>query len=328
MYAQIMNKFGSSDVFEIAKIDKPIPKTGEVLIRVKGSSVNHIDIEIRSGAMPKLAPEFPAVLHGDVSGIIEELGPDVEEFDIGDSVFGYCGGVKGLGGALAEYMAVDSKLISKIPKGIDYLEAALYPLVALTAWEAIIEKGNVKENDKVLIQGDIEGIGHMAIQLAKWKGAKVFAIVNKEEMIVANLFGADVVIDNNVMTSKEYTEIYTENKGFDIVFDAIGGAHLEKIFETVKINGKIITTLALGNYNLSQIYRKSATLSPVFMETPLLEGINRQEQGNKMKQIAELIELGKLKVFKDKKQFGIRDINKAHEYMESRENNGKISIVF
>lgn len=126
-------------------VDLPIPEVipHHVLIRVLATSVNPVDYKIRSGIVPDIAPDFPAVLHGDVAGIIEKVGEGVNNFQPGDEVYGCAGGVKGMGGALAEYMLADAALIAKKPKSLNMRETAALPLVAITAWEGLIQRANI-----------------------------------------------------------------------------------------------------------------------------------------------------------------------------------------
>lgn len=327
MYAQVIEHFGCAKVFEAKTLEIPKPNSGEVLIKVKATSLNPIDIKVRSGVVPSISPKLPAILHGDVSGVVEEIGEGVDGIRVGDKVFGYIGGVKGTNGALSEYTIADARLLAIIPEGVTFGEAALYPLVSLTAWEAIMEKIRINTGDSILIHGGVGGVGHIAIQLAKMKGAKVYTTVSKDNRALANSFGADLAIDYSVMTPSEYKEIYTNDKGFDFVFDTIGGVHLEKSFEVVRSGGTIITTVARGNHNLSIVHRKALTLSAVFTCLPLLDDYGREKQGENMRRIAELIGQGKLKILRDKTQFTLEEISKAHQYMEDKRHRGKISII-
>lgn len=326
MYAQVIKRFGCPTVFEAAEVARPVPKEGEVLIMVKATSVNRLDLKIRAGMLPALTPEFPAILHGDVAGVVEEVGQGVTKFSVGDRVFGCAGGVKGMGGALAEYMLADERLIAEIPPGVDFDEAALYPLVAMTAWDAMIERMHIKEGDRVLIHGGTGGVGHLALQLAKWKKAQVFTTVKKENMPLAQSLGADIAIDYKAMRPKEYTEIYTENEGFDYIFDTVGGTHLDQSFEAIKHNGTIVTTVSRGTYDLSLMHRKGATLSTVFMIIPLLDGIGRDHFSEKLFKISQLMDKKQLKVLKDKEAFSLDAISSAHSYMEAKEHRGKILV--
>jgi len=181
MKAQIIKKFGDPSLFKLTDIPKPILKSGHVLIKVSATSVNPIDCKIRSGAVPSIAPEFPAILHGDVAGIITEIAPDIKEFQVGDEIFGYAGGVCHTGGALAEFMLADANCIAKKPMSLSMLEAAALPVVAITAWTALFEKAHLSKDKSILIHG---GVGHIAIQFAKWCGAKIYTTILKEEDIV------------------------------------------------------------------------------------------------------------------------------------------------
>ena len=176
-------------------------ETNDILIQVKATSLNPLDTKIRSGVFAKFPPEFPAVLHGDVAGIITEVGEGVTDFKVGDEVYGFAGGVKGTSGALAEYMAADARLLANKPKNLSFAEAAALPVVAITAWEALVKRANIGAGDEILIHGGAGGVGHVAIQLAKWLGAKVYTTVSSPEKAqIAEEFGADVVINYKEMS--------------------------------------------------------------------------------------------------------------------------------
>ncbi|GAP99989.1 alcohol dehydrogenase catalytic domain-containing protein [Leptolyngbya sp. NIES-2104] len=115
-----------------------------VLIRVKATSVNPVDCKIRQGAVPDISPEFPAILHGDVAGVVEAVGEGVQRFSVGDEVYGCAGGVRGMGGTLAEFMLADADLIAKKPRSLGMREAAALPLVAITAWEGLRDRTSIQ----------------------------------------------------------------------------------------------------------------------------------------------------------------------------------------
>src|SRR3989338_5376316 len=243
MKAQLIKKFGDPTVFELSEISKPDLKPGSVLIKVYATSVNQIDCKIRSGAVDAIAPDFPAILHGDVAGMIEAVSPEVTNFKVGDEVYGCVGGLKGSGGALAEFMLADAKLIAKKPKSLSMLEAAALPLVSITAWEALFEKAKLTNKNNILIHGGVGGVGHIAIQLAKWCGAKVYTTVLKQEdFSLAKSLGADEVINAKEENVEKYVTRLTGDRGFDIVFDTVGGQNLDKSFIAAGINGSVVTT--------------------------------------------------------------------------------------
>lgn len=163
MKGQLIKKFGDPSVFKLSEIAKPLLKTGHVLIKVCATSVNQIDCKIRSGIVSAIAPDFPAILHGDVAGIVEEVADDVKNFKTGEEIYGCAGGLKGSGGALAEFMLVDAKLIAKKPKSLSMLKSAALPLVSITAWEALFTKAKLKNQNKILIHGGVGGVGHVAV---------------------------------------------------------------------------------------------------------------------------------------------------------------------
>ena len=189
MQAQVITQFGDPSVFKLMNVDKPTLQPGHVLLKVFATAVNPIDCKIRSGAVSSVAPEFPAILHGDVAGVVEDVASDVTNFKKGDEVFGYAGGVRGLGGALAEFMLVDARLLAKKPQSLSMLEAAALPVVGITAWNALFMRANLEKNKSILIHGGVGGVGHVAVQLARWCGAKVYTTVffNKFPILMKNL---------------------------------------------------------------------------------------------------------------------------------------------
>src|SRR5262249_11114721 len=152
------------------------------------------------------------------------VSDDVKDFALGDEVYGCVGGLLQMGGALAEYVLADAKLIARKPKTLSFKEAAALPLVSLTVWEALVTYANLQKGQTVLIHGGTGGVGHVAIQLAKSLGAKVYATCSSQEkMNIAKQLGADVVINYKDKDVKSYVAEYTNNAGFDVVFDTVGG---------------------------------------------------------------------------------------------------------
>ncbi|MEF9948248.1 MAG: alcohol dehydrogenase catalytic domain-containing protein, partial [Comamonas sp.] len=165
MRALILDDYETAQ-FRSTQIDKPSAGPGEVLVRIKASGVNPIDYKIRTGQAPYAMPALPAVLGTDMAGVVEAVGEGVTEFKAGDEVFGLTGGVRGLQGSLAEFAVVDAKLLAPKPKNLSMREAAALPLVALTAWEGLVDRAKVQAGQKVLVQGGAGGVGHLVVQLA------------------------------------------------------------------------------------------------------------------------------------------------------------------
>ncbi len=328
MKAMVIRQFGGPEVFEIADIQKPEVKPGFVLIKVFASTINPIETKMRSGLVPAITPAFPAILNADFSGEIVAVGDNTSSWKIGDEVFGCAGGVGALQGALAEYILADANLIAKKPQNLDHATAALFPLVSITAWEALEEKVQIKAGDKILIHGAAGGVGHIALQLAKQRGAIVYGTVrNQKQAKIAKEFGADAVIYSEQESVEEYTEKYTEGKGFDIVFDPVGGNNLANSFKAVKLNGAVCTTNARVTLDLGLMHSKALSLHVVFMLIPMVHNIERERHSLILKNISSMIEKGQLRINRDERQFSFNEIGEAHQYLESRRATGKISLV-
>jgi NADPH2:quinone reductase len=327
MRAQVINQFGDPSVFQSADIAKPTLKPGHVIIKVNATSVNQVDTKIRSGAVAALAPAFPAVLNGDVAGVIEAVADDVHGFKIYDEVYGCAGGLKGSPGALAEYMLADSRLIAHKPKKLSMLDVAAIPLVGITAWEALFTKANLTADKTVLVHGGVGGVGHIAVQLAKWCGAKVITTVLKEEdFALVKSFGADEVINAKQESVEQYVERLTNGKGFDVIFDTVGGKNLDNSLQAAAINGHVVTTVSRSTHDLTPMHNKSLSLSVVFMLLPILNGQGRKEHGEILAKISQIVDDGKLKPLIDPNQFTIDQISAAHTLIESDKAQGKIVL--
>ncbi|MEO8402805.1 MAG: zinc-dependent alcohol dehydrogenase family protein [Gammaproteobacteria bacterium] len=327
MKAHIITQFGDPSVFKIANISKPELKPGHVILQVKATSVNQIDCKIRSGAVPDIAPNFPAVLHGDVAGIVVAVSSDVLHFKIGDEVYACGGGVKGTSGALAELMLVDAHLIAKKPKKISMSEAAALPLVSITAWEGLFLKARLQAGQTILIHGGVGGVGHIAVQLARAVKAKVFATVtSKEDFSLAKKFGALDVINAKDETVDSYVQRLTHGKGFDIIFDTVGGTNLDRSFAAAAIDGTVVTTAARSTHDLTPLHNKGLNLDVVFMLNPLLKNLNRAKQGFILKDLAALVDEGAVRPWVDSHSFVFDQISEAHALLESGQARGKVVL--
>ncbi|MGD9566703.1 MAG: zinc-binding dehydrogenase, partial [Sedimentibacter sp.] len=248
MKAMVINKFGGPEVFELTDIPTPEVKSGYALVKVVASSLNPFEIKLRSGLLPEFVPPFPAILNSDVSGIVVKIGENVELLRPGDEVYGFIGGMVNESGALAEYALVDEELLCIKPRNIDFKTAALFPLVGITAYRAIMENSHIKPGDKVLIHGAAGGVGHIAVQFAKMLKAEVYATVsNDEKAEIAENLGADYVLNYINTNVEEYVNKYTDGKGFDVIFDTFGGRNLIISFKAAKVGGLVVTTYSRVN---------------------------------------------------------------------------------
>lgn len=326
MQAQIISQFGSP-AFETA--DMPIPQVlpNHVLIRVAATSVNPVDYKIRQGAVADIAPDFPAVLHGDVAGVVEAVGEGVTTFQPGDKVYGCAGGVKGLGGALAEYMLADANLVAHKPKSLTMVEAAALPLVSITAWEGLIDRAQVQSEQRVLVYGATGGVGHMGVQLAKWAGATVYALVSSEEKaVIARKLGADFTINYRQQPVEEFVAEHTNGQGFDIVFDTVGNDNLQNAFKAAKLNGTVVSTVSLSQQDLTLLHGKGLTLHLVYMLIPLLHGVGRVRHGEILSQLAQLVDAGNVRPLLDSQLFHFFEVAEAHQRAESGQVIGKVVL--
>lgn len=328
MKAQIIRTFGDPSVFTSVDLPKPQLKPGHVLIKVYATSVNPIDCKVRSGAVSQLAPEFPAVLHGDVSGVVESVGAGVIDFKAGDEVYGCAGGFRGMGGALAEFMLVDAKLIAKKPKSLSMQEAAALPLVSITAWMCLFEKAQLAKGMNILIHGGVGGVGHIAVQLAKWCGAHVYTTIRKnEDVSIAKSLGADEVINVQEENVAHYTQRLTDGRGFEIIFDTVGGANLNNSFAAAAYNGAIVTIAARSTNDLTSMHMKGLTLHCTLMLLPLLNNQHREHHGEILEKIAKIVDEGKLKPQVDAHHYTLAEVAEAHALFESGKADGKIVIT-
>ena len=327
MKAMVIEQFGEPDVFRETTLPRPALMPGHVLIEVAASSVNAVDLLIRRMGPPFLASPFPAVLHSDVAGVVVDVAPDVKHFQPGDEVYGCAGGLSQLGGALADYMVADAALIAHKPRRLTMEEAAAMPLVTITAWEALKERCSPSPGHRVLIHGGAGGVGHMALQLAKHAGAEVFTTVSTpEKAAIARQLGATTTIDYHNTSVEEYLSEYTDGKGFDLVFDTIGNENLERSFAATKLNGDIVTTVALGQYDMTQAHLRGLSLHVVFMLIPLLHNIHRHHHGRVLSMAAKLVDEGKLHPLLDPHRFRFTEVADAHRLMESGQHIGKIVL--
>ena len=218
-------------------------------------------------------------------------------------------------GTLAEYIAVDPSLLAHKPKSLSMREAAVLPLITITAWEGLIDHAKVHAGQRVLIHAGAGGVGHIAVQLAKANGAEVFATVSQDKQHIVESFGA-IPIDYRACSPEQYIEKFTGGEGFDIVYDTVGGATIDASFLAVKrYTGHVISCLGWSTHSLAPLSFRSATYSGVFTLSPLLNGIGRANHGAILRQAAELADAGKLRPLLNEQHFLASqsgDIEAAH----------------
>jgi NADPH2:quinone reductase len=238
--------------FEESTLVHSPPGVKHVAVRICASGVNPLDTKIRAGRAEHAKQPLPAVLGVDMAGIVEEVGPGISAFKTGDQVYGMVGGVGGLQGTLAEIITVDADLLAHKPKNFSMREAAVLPLSAITAWEGLVDRARIHEGQDVLIHAGAGGVGSIALQLARTYGAKVFATVSASKKKIVEDLGA-VPIDYRSFSVEGYVASYTGGKGFDIVYDTVGGATLDASFAAVKrYTGHVLSCLGWGTHYLAR----------------------------------------------------------------------------
>ncbi|OQP66534.1 quinone oxidoreductase [Niastella vici] len=324
MKAAILEQFNHP--LTIKNLEIPTPQPNEVLVKVKASGLNPLDIKIQQGAAAHAQVALPAVPGIDMAGIIERPGDNVRSFKAGDEVFGMAGGIGKLQGTLAEYVSVDADLLALKPANLSFKQAAAIPLVFITAWQALANKGKVTFGQTVLVHGGAGGVGHVAVQLALAKGAGVFATVSHNNRELIESYGA-IPIDYTRLSVEQYVNEYTDGLGFDLVLDTIGGSVLDDSFKAVKRNtGHVVSILGWGTHSLAPLSFRSATYSGVFTLYPLLSGEERASYGNILREATKLIEAGKLRPFVSSTHYTLETVNNAYADLANKSISGKIVV--
>lgn len=326
MKAMILNQYGENAAFQAAELPKPVVKAGHVLVRIAATSVNTVDTMIRQmGQDLPLSPALPAVLGMDFAGTIEAIGEGVSGFAPGDEVYGCAGGLADLQGTLAEYMLADARLLAHKPKSLSMREAAALPLVGITAYEGL-QRAGTHAGQRVLVHGGAGGVGHVAVQLAKHLGAEVYATCSGEQQArVIKGYGATPINYKNESVA-DYVAKHTDGKGFEIVFDSVGGANMANSFEAAALNGQVVTTVSMLELDLTPAHFKGLSVHVVFMLIPMLHNHKREEHGAILTKLAEIADAGALKPLLDDTQFALEDIGQAHARLGSGQAMGKVVV--
>ncbi|MGO7872438.1 zinc-dependent alcohol dehydrogenase family protein [Rhizobium leguminosarum] len=294
MKAMTLNSFGGPESFELSEVPKPVPHAGQVLVRVHATSISPLDYQVRRGDYRDLVP-LPAITGHDVSGVVEAVGPGVTMFSPGDEVW-YTPQIFDGPGSYAEYHVANENIIGRKPSSLSHLEAASLSLV-----------------------GGAGGIGHVAIQVAKAIGAKVFTTVREDNFEFARSVGADVVIDYKKEDYISAVMRETGGRGVDVVFDTLGGDTLSRSPDVLAQLGRVVTIVDIAQpQNLIEAWGKNASFHFVF---------TRQNRG-KLDELSTLVERGQLRPHVGA-VYSLADIPIAHARLETPNNGvrGKIAIA-
>lgn len=315
--------------FALHELTRPEPGPGQVLVQIAASGTNPLDTKIRAGEAPHAEQPLPAILGMDLAGTVVAIGPGVENFRIGDAVFGLTGGVGGLQGSHAQFAAVDAQLLARKPGSLTMRQASVLPLVVITAWEGLVDRGQVQAGQTVLVQGGAGGVGHVAVQIALARGAKVFATALGEDLEYVRSLGATPI--DGTLEVEAYVAEHTGGRGFDLVYDTIGGAALDASFQAVKRFGQVVSCLGWGTHKLAPLSFKQATYSGVFTLHTLLANEGRAHFGEILGEASALVMAGKLVPRLDPRTFSIEEIGAAYDAVLGRNGatrqHGKIAIT-
>jgi NADPH:quinone reductase-like Zn-dependent oxidoreductase len=306
MKAVRIHQYGGPEVLQLEEAPKPNFSENEVLIKVKAAGVNPVDFKIREGYLAgMLNHTLPLTLGWDVAGIIEAIGSKVKDWKIGDEIYSRPDITKN--GAYAEYIAISANEIARKPKSLSFTEAAGVPLVALTAWQAIIEGAGLKAGQKVLIHAGSGGVGSFAIQFAKHIGATVLATSSTTNLALLKSLGADIAID---YTKDHFEELADK---VDVVFDTIGGDVQKRSWQCLKPGGTLVSIASTPDAELAKKFQANGKF--VFV----------QPDGQRLAEFSSLFDQGKLRVLIDT-VFDLSEVQKAHELSQTGRARGKIIL--
>ena len=306
MKAIRIHAYGDSGVLCYGDAPRPVAGPGEVLIRVHASAVNPFDCAVHSGLISGYFEyALPLIPGTDVSGVVEAVGEGVRDFREGDEVYGMAGGTRP--GAYAEYVCAPAADVARKPGSLDHIHAAALPHVTLTAWQALFAAGELTAGQRVLIHGAAGGVGHIAVQLAKMRGAKVIGTASVNLGFLRQL-GVDQVID---YAETPFEKVVTD---VDLVLDTIGGATQERSWGVLKPGGILVSTVR-----------------PPSQETAKAHGVRQAfaaaapPVGSCLEEVAALVEAGRLRP-EVSHVVPLQEIRKAHELIEGRHTRGKIAL--
>jgi NADPH:quinone reductase-like Zn-dependent oxidoreductase len=325
MQAIVLNTFGAPLTQQ--DIARPAAGPGQVLVKVHASGVNPLDIKIAAGKADHARAVLPAVLGIDLAGVVDSVGDGVQGFAPGDRVYGMTGGVGGVAGSLADYAAVDARLLARMPEQLPMRDAAALPLIFITAWEGLVDRARVSAGKTVLVQGGAGGVGHMVVQLAVAYGAQVYATGSTGQRAVIENMGA-VFIDRDTPV-EDYVQQHTSGEGFDIVYDTVGGAVLDASFRAARrYHGHVVSCLGWGTHALAPLSFRAATYSGVFTLLPLISGEGRAHHGDIMREASALAAAGKLKVLLDTTRYTLTadSVSAAHRALGEGTAKGKVVV--
>jgi NADPH:quinone reductase-like Zn-dependent oxidoreductase len=309
MKAIRIHNYGGPEVLHYEDAPRPKPQAGEVLVRVLAAGVNPIDWKVREGHMKDFWPhKFPLIPGWDLSGVVEAVGPGLAAagpFKKGDEVYSVPDASRD--GAYAEYIVVRESELALKPKSLHHVRAAAVPLAAVTAWQALFDAGQLKRGQRVLIHGGSGGVGHVAVQLAKWKGAHVLATASTKSQELLRELGADEPID---YTKQKFEDVARD---VDLVLDLIGGETQERSWSVLKKGGVLLSLVQPPSVEKAKALGVRAAF------------VAGHPSGAQLAEIAKLIDSGEMKPVIDR-ILPLSEVSRAHELSKSGHAHGKIVL--
>lgn len=329
MKAVVISETGGPDVLQPREVTDPVIQTPtQIKVKLHAAGVNPIDTKLRGrGLFYGAAP--PAILGCDATGEVVETGDQVNRFQTGDLVWFCHGGLGREPGNYAEYTVMEESRAEFRPARIDAVQAAAGPLVLITAWEALFDRGRLEQGQDVLIHAGAGGVGHVAIQLAKLRGARVITTVSSEEKAdFVRSLGADAVIDYRRQDPAEAIQEITEGRGVDLVFDTVGPAVFRQSLPLLAEYGTLVTILDPTDQLItSEARNKNLTIAFTLMLTPALKDLPDAlaHQGEILRLCGEWMTEGRLKV-EVTRRLPLEQAAEAHRLIEEGHTMGKIVL--
>jgi NADPH:quinone reductase-like Zn-dependent oxidoreductase len=309
MRAVSQDTAGGPRALKIVETQRPVPGLGEILVRVHAAGVNPTDWKTRERGVFATGARPPFTLGFDVAGVVEAVGGGVTLFKAGDAVFGMPR-FPHPAGAYAEYVAAPARHFAPRPRSLGHIQAGALPLASLTAWQALVDTANVQPGERVLIHAAAGGVGHLAVQIAKARGAHVIGTASAAKHELLRSLGADELIDYR---TQDFTETLRD---VDVVLDAIGGPNWARSLQTLRRGGTLISILPLDD-TFPAKEAEAAGVRAVFML------VEPDHAG--LREVTSLVEGGRLRVIVDE-VFPLEEAARAHTLSETGRTTGKVVL--
>lgn len=308
MRAIRQDRFGGPEVLTLVDVEQPKPMPTEVLVRIHAAGVNPVDWKTRAGHGPLRKPPF--VLGWDVSGVVEALGPGVTRFAVGDAVFGMPR-FPHEAGAYAEYLTSRSRQIALKPASLTHVEAAALPLAGLIAWQTLVDTARLQPGQRVLVHAAAGGVGHLAVQIAKARGAYVIGTARADKHEFLRSLGVDEPVDYTT------TDVFEAVRDVDVVVDLVGGETGRRSLANLRPGGLLVSVPSGASQEvLAEAERIGVRATGILVEP----------DGHALEELAALVESGKLRVEVDT-VLPLEQAAKAHEIGETGRVRGKIVLT-